>query len=193
MRRSSAILLAVAVLSASSGISQVISRPKTRDISGEVPKVSRHFSYVDYDVIWTLENLQGQHPILNIVTFTDITSPLLPAQIRIYDPDGKRLEVRDLSIETGDPNNPYRTRNLRVLPRSFIGVGITMKEPGFEEASRMEIHWNGRIYELTPLAPLDFNIIAEKINNLNINSPRIQDDFRILKLEPMGKSYPKVR
>lgn len=169
---------------------QILSRPKSQPLSGEIPKVSRYFAYIDGEVIWTVENSQGQPPILNIVTFSDVTSPLRPAQIRIYDPRGKRLEVRELKIETGDPKDPYRTKNLRVLGRSFIGVLIEMKDAGFDEASRVEIHWNGRVYELTPLNALDFNILAEKINNININSPDIRDDFRVLKLETLGKSYP---
>ena len=39
---------------------------------------------------------------------------------------------------------------------------------------------------LAPLSSFDFENLALKVNRLNLGSPDLRDDWRVLKLEPIG-------
>ena len=48
-------------------------------------------------------------------------------------------------------------------------------------------------FDLQPLDCLRFEAIAEQINKINFNSPNIQEDFDILRIEHVGRKGPRPK
>lgn len=161
------------------------------------PETSRCHIFIDNENIWTLEMVQSgsgeRVPILNIVTLTAGKWDLRPGQIQIYNKQGKKTEIKKFSMDTGVPDEPYITEYLKVLGNSFIGIDLKANFEDFAEPSRVFIDLGDQRFELQPMDCLQFDMVAEKINNVNFDSPNVKEDFYILKIEHIGKKGPKPK
>ncbi len=83
--------------------------------------------------------------------------------------------------------------HLKVLGNSFIGFDLLGKFEGFEESPRVAIDLGHTRFELKPLDCVSFERLAAQINNINFNSPDIQEDFSILKIEHLGRKIPRPK
>ncbi len=144
--------------------------------------------YIDYRIIWTLEVAQQFNqvpvPILNIITFDAKETPLKPDQIHLYDAGDRTAEVKKFAIETGF--EPYITNYLKVLTSSFIGLDLQGDFEGFSEPSRVVIELGETEYRLQAVDCLDFEMLAERINKVNYDSPDIKEDFDLLRVPHIG-------
>ena len=160
-------------------------------------EVSSCHAFIDYENIWTIEIVRTQSteavPILNIITFTPGEWDLRPEQVHVFDKEGSEAEVKRFSIDTGVADDPYNTKYLKVLGNSFIGVDLLGKFEGFEESPQVAIDLGHLRFELKPLDCMSFERIAEQINKINFNSPNIQEDFEILRIEHVGRKVPRPK
>lgn len=161
-----------------------------RQASQTGDKGSSHHVFVSEDVIWTFEMVDGT-PVLNIITFMEGEWPLDPSQVRIYNEEGKRARVRKFSFETGD--RPMEMPTMKVIGDSFIGVDLVGSFKRFSKPVRVAIDLDKYRYELAPIDPLGFDTLAQKINQINYESPDISQDFEVLKIEPLGKRTMRPR
>ncbi len=150
---------------------------------------SRCHVFVDYENVWTLEvNVDGRQPvpILNIITFGEEENPLRPSQIHISNQRGKQAKVEKLSIDTGVDGDPYVTDFLQVLQSSFIGMDLVGDFGDFSEPTEVSIELGDVEYTLQPIDCLDFETLAQKIDQVNFNSPNLKEDFEVLKIPLLG-------
>lgn len=163
------------------------------------PASSRCHIFVDYENIWTLEMVQDSDgkriPILNVITFQEGEQDLRPRQIHLFNQKGKEAKVKKFSLDTGIPDEPYATNFIKVLERSFIGLDLKGNFDDFGEPSQVDIDLGELRFQLQATTCEEFEILAEKINNINVDSPDIKEDFYLLKIEPIGKKElrPKER
>ena len=159
--------------------------------------VSSCHAFIDYENIWTLEIVRTQNdapvPILNTITFTTGEWDLRPDQVHVFDKEGSEAEVKHFSIDTGVANEPYDTKYLKVLGNSFIGVDLLGKFEGFEKSPQVSIDLGHMRFQLKPLDCTLFERLVQQINNINFNSPNIQEDFEILRIEHLGKKVPRPK
>ena len=153
---------------------------------------SRCHVYIDYQIIWTVEVAEvfkrAPVPIVNIVTFEAKEAPLKPEQIHLYDAQGRAAEVRKFAIETGF--EPYITNYLKVLSSSFIGLDLQGEFEGFAEPERVVIELGETEYTLQAVDCLDYEMLAERIDQVNYDSPDIREDFEVLHIPHIGSKGP---
>ncbi len=164
---------------------------QAQDVSVEKVKASRCHVYLDFEYIWTFEMVEeaadANVPILNIITFGEEEHPFRPEQIAIYDSGGRPAQVEKFSIDTGVEGDPYVTSFLTVLGGSFIGMDLEGNFSRFGEPQRVAIELGAHEFQLQAVDCLDFEGLAEKIDQVNFNSPNIKEDFEVLGIEPLGK------
>jgi len=158
---------------------------------------SRCHCFIDYENIWTFEMVQSQDgkrvPILNIITFTPGQWELRPNQIHILNKKNKEARVEKFSMDTGIAEEPYMSNMLKVLGNGFIGVDLIGNYDEFGEPSKVSIDLGEQRFDLQPMDCLEFEMLAEQINKINFDSPKVKDDFDILKIETKGTKAAKPR
>ena len=155
------------------------------------PDSSRCHVFVDHENIWTLEMVQDSDqkrtPILNIITFTEGSWSFRPRQLHLFNQKGKKAKYGRFSLDTGVTEKPYVTNFLRILGNSFIGLDLKGNFVDFSELSQVSIDLGEMRFELQPIDCDEFEILAEKINHVNVDSPDIKEDFYLLKIDSIGK------
>ncbi|TFH48245.1 MAG: hypothetical protein E4G89_06605 [Methanothrix sp.] len=148
--------------------------------------------FIDYRIIWTVEVAkefgQAPVPIVNIITFGTQETPLKPEQIHLYNGSGRTAEVKKFAIDTGF--EPYITNYLKVLSSSFIGFDLQGDFEGFAEPERVAIELGETEYALQAVDCLDYQMLAERIDKVNYDSPDIKEDFDLLRIPHIGNQGP---
>jgi len=158
---------------------------------------SRCHCFVDYENIWTFEMVQSQDgkrvPILNVITFTPGQWELRPTQVHILNKKNKEARVEKFSMDTGIADEPYISPTLKVLGNGFIGVDLIGNYDDFGEPTKVAIDLGEQRFDLQPMDCLEFEMLAEQINKINFDSPKVKEDFDVLKIEPKGTKAAKPR
>jgi hypothetical protein len=158
---------------------------------------SRCHVFIDQENIWTLEMVENENgtiiPILNIITFSPGRWEFRPEQIHIFDATSKEAEVEGFSMETGLPDEPFVTKYFTVLGNSFIGLDLLGSFHNFSEPTTVFLELGENQFQLKSIDCMDFEMLAEKINRINVDSPDIQEDFNVLQIEPLGEMGPKTQ
>jgi hypothetical protein len=159
-------------------------------IPSRAPESSACHVFLDDQNIWTLETLQEPDgtiiPILNIITFSPGTWDFRPREVHIYDRDHQEAMVEKFSMDTGVPGEPYLMEYLSVKGNSFIGLDLLGRFEDFVEPARVVIDLGEDRFQLQVLDCLDFNALAEKIDQVNFDSPNIWEDYEVLQIEFLG-------
>ena len=95
--------------------------------------------------------------------------------------------VEKFSMDTGVPGEPYRMEYLAVKGKSFIGLDLLGKFENFVEPTRVVIDLGEDRFQLQPLACMEFNALAEKIDRVNFDSPNIWEDYEVLQIKFLGE------
>jgi hypothetical protein len=93
-------------------------------------------------------------------------------------------------MDTGVPGEPYLMEYLRVLGNSFLGLDLLGEFDDFSEPTKIVIDLGEDRFQLEPLACMDFEALAGKIDQINFNSPNLWEDFEVLRIEFMGQKMP---
>jgi len=159
----------------------------------EPPESSRCHVFIDDQNIWTLEIIQDRGgkivPIVNIITFSRGEWDFRPREIHFYNGD-QETRAEKFSMDTGVPGEPYLMEYLRVLGNSFLGLDLLGEFDDFSEPTKILIDLGEDRFQLEPLACMDFEALAEKIDQINFNSPNLWEDFEVLRIEFMGQKMP---
>ena len=159
----------------------------------EPPESSRCHVFIDDQNIWTLEIIQDRGgeivPIVNIITFSRGEWDFRPREIHFYNWD-QETRAEKFSMDTGVPGEPYLMEYLRVLGNSFLGLDLLGEFDDFSEPTKIVIDLGEDRFQLEPLACMDFEALAEKIDQINFNSPNLWEDFEVLRIEFMGQKMP---
>ncbi len=163
-----------------------------RPLAGQAPKgdgqpleKSAYFAFIDREYIFTLEMVKPGVPLVNFVCMGDKRSSLLAKEIRVG-LDNRKVPGKLFFVDTGDPKEPMRTPLLRINPRSSFGVRLDGDFGNAKEFYSVALRLGSDDFRLVPLSSLDFENLALKINKLNLGSPDFSDDWRVLKIEPLG-------
>jgi len=154
------------------------------------PKSSACHVFIDNQFIWTLEVTRtasgSPAPILNIITFIEGQWDLRPSQIHLVNDHKREAEIEKFSIDTGIIEDPYYLRYLKVQGGSFIGLDLLGDFEGFEALRQVVIELGDSRFTLEPVDCLDFETIAQQINQINFDSPDIRQDYEVLHIELRG-------
>ena len=164
-----------------------------RALQRESPESSRCHVFIDDQNIWTLEIIQDRGgeivPIVNIITFSRGEWDFRPREIHFYNGD-QETRAEKFSMDTGVPGEPYLMEYLRVLGNSFLGLDLLGEFNDFSEPTKIVIDLGEDRFQLEPLACMDFEALAGKIDQINFNSPNLWEDFEVLRIEFMGQKLP---
>lgn len=153
---------------------------------------SPYFAFVDRDYIFTIEIVRPGVPILNFVSMAEEDAKLLAKNIRIG-LGNRKSTVRLLTVETGDVKHPMSVTSLTIRPRSSFGLRIEGEFDNAKELYGAVIRLEDEEFTLEPLSSFDFENLVLKVNRLNLGSPDFRDDWRVLKLDFLGKRSPAPR
>ncbi len=149
------------------------------------------FVFIDTQYIWTLEVVTTPDnravPILNILTLDRGEWDFRPVQVTLVNESGRIADVKRFSINTGVEGEPYLTNYLKVLGNNFIGVDLIGDLEDFRKLSEVRIELGKNLFRLTPVHPAAYEALAAKINQINLASPDIREDFKVLGLNLLGE------
>jgi hypothetical protein len=149
------------------------------------------FVFVDTQYIWTLEVVLTPDnrpvPILNIITLTRGEWDFRPIQVDLVNMEGRIADIKRFSMNTGVEGEPYLTNYLNVLGNSFIGVDLVGEFEEFRQLREVRIKLGTNLFKLTPVQPAAFESLVTRIDQVNVDSPDIREDFREVGISPTGE------
>ncbi|MFH1965626.1 MAG: hypothetical protein ABIJ42_08825 [Acidobacteriota bacterium] len=159
--------------------------------TGTMAPASTCFVFIDTQYIWTLELVTTPDnrpvPILNILTLTRGEWDFRPVQISMVNMEGRIADVNRFSMNTGVEGEPYLTNYLKVLGNNFIGVDLIGEFGDFRQLSEVSIELGKDIFRLTPVHSVAFESLVSRINQINVDSPDIREDFQVLGINLLGE------
>jgi hypothetical protein len=147
------------------------------------------FAFADHDYIFTIEIVKPGVPILNFVSMADADIGLLAKNIRLTF-ENRTAVARVLAIEAGDFQHPIDRLSLTMHPRSSFGVRMDGDFDQVKELLGATIRLGAEDFKLAPLNSNDFEALVQKVNRLNLRSPDFSEDWRVLRLQPLGTRSP---
>jgi hypothetical protein len=141
--------------------------------------------------MFTVELVRPGVPLFNFVSMADAAFQLSANQVRLT-LDIRKVPAKFFMVDTGNPKEPLIVPSLTVRPRSSFGVRLQGDFEGAKEIDGAAVRVGDDDFKLAPLTSFDFENLALKINRLNLDSPDISDDWRVLKLESVG-SREKIK
>ncbi len=166
------------------GVIQVPPPPKPTPEPGP-PGRSAYFAYVDREFIFTVEIVKPGVPLFNFVSMVEKDNNLLAKQVRLTLENRKAVGTFFI-VDTGDPKEPMIVPSVRMRAKSSFGVRLQGDFGNAREVWGASVLLGDEDFRLVPLSSFDFENLALKINRLNMGSPDLSDDWRVLKLENMG-------
>ncbi len=153
---------------------------------------SAYFAFVDREYIFTIEMVKPGIPLFNFISMTD-AQQLLPAKEVRLTLDGRKAPGKYFIVDTGNPKEPVIIPSVRLRPKSSFGVRLQGDFGDAKELLGVTVQCGQDDFSLVPLSSFDFENLVLKVNRLNLGSPDLRDDWRVLKLEAMGTRAPLGR
>ncbi len=142
------------------------------------------FAFVDHEYIFTIEIVKPGVPIFNFVSMTAVENNIPAKNIRLS-LENRKAAAKFLTIDTGD-RQPMPVFSAVVHPRSSFGFKLNGDFGDVSEIYGATIQMGPEDFKMVPLESFDFDVLAAKINRINLGSPDFSEDFRVLQLESMG-------
>jgi hypothetical protein len=153
---------------------------------------SAYFAFVDRDYIFTIEMVKPGVPLFNFISMTD-KEQLLPAKDVRLSLEGRKATGKLFVVDTGDPKEPVVMPSIHLHPKSSFGVRLQGDFGDTKEVLGVAVRFGPDDFFLMPLTSSEFESLALKINRLNLGSPDLREDWRVLKLETIGTRAPSPR
>ena len=166
--------------------------PKAPERDGKPLDRSAYFAFVDREYVFTVEVVKAGVPLLNFVSMSDKERLLAAKQVRLT-VGSRKVPVKFFTIDTGNPKEPVVTPSVRIRPRSSFGVRLQGEFGEGRDLEGVTLGLGDDDFRLAPLASIDFENLALKVNRINLGSPDFGDDWRVLKLETLGERFPARR
>ncbi len=161
----------------------------TPPASSQPLEKSSCYAFADRDYIFTIEVVKPGVPLLNFVSMTDADISLPAKNVRLT-LENRKVAAKLFAIEAGDFQQPMVVTSLTIHPRSSFGVRIEGDFGNAEQLYGATIRLGAEDLKLVPLTSMDFDNFVLKVDRLNLGSPDFSDDWRVLRLEPLGSRSP---
>ncbi len=166
-----------------------LSRSQAPRPENKPPDKSAYLAFVDREFIFTIEMVKPGVPIFNFVSTSDKEFNLLAKQVRLT-LENRTTPGQFFVVDTGNPKEPLIVPSVRMRPKSSFGVRLQGEFGSEKELLAAKITIGEEEFRLVPLSSFDFENLVLKVNRLNLASPDISDDWRVLKLELIGSRVP---
>ncbi len=153
---------------------------------------SAYFAFVDREFIFTVEVVRPGVPIFNFVSLVGKDYNLLAKQVRVT-LENRKVPGTFFLVDTGDPKEPIIVPSVRMRAQSSFGVRLQGDFGDEKELLGVAVMIDNEDLKLVPLTSFDFENLVLKVNRLNLASPDLDDDWRVLKLESLGTRSPVTR
>ncbi|MFH1574599.1 MAG: hypothetical protein ABIG68_11480 [Acidobacteriota bacterium] len=150
------------------------------------PETSGYFAFVDRDFIFTIEVVQPGVPLFNFVSMVEEEHQLPAREVRLA-LQNRTVPATFFLVDTGNPDEPLIVPSLRIRPRSSFGVRLQGEYGENRELYGASVRLGPEDLHLALLSSFEFENLVLKINRINLGSPDFRDDWRVLKIEPMGR------
>jgi hypothetical protein len=154
-----------------------------------VLKNSSCLIFVDYDFIWTLELIKEKKnttPVFNAVCLHRGQWELEPAEVRLFRGEVE-YEVKNFSIDSGDPKKPYITRYLGMRGPDSVGVDLVGDFGRLDGLSEAVIELGRDRFILEALDCKEYDAKMDKIIELDMDGGNQVDDFQELGIQLFGR------
>jgi hypothetical protein len=140
-------------------------------LAGGAAAQSRQFIYVSDQRIVTIEPADQRTVYLNYINLGDSWEILLAHQLVLVGPGGKVFRGHLFRLENPtDVARPYAVKEL-IRPGKFTGYQVVGKFDLGGPPERALFKVSGRILELEPLAPREFELAAARIGEVDLANP----------------------
>ena len=153
---------------------------------------SGYLAFVDREFIFTVEFVKPGVPLFNFISMSDKDYDLQAKNVRLT-LENRKVPGLYFLVDTGDPKEPMIVPSVHMRSRSSFGVRLQGDFGTEKEVLGATVRVADQDMKLVPLASFDFENLALKVGRLNLGSPDFTDDWRILKLEPIGTRGPASR
>ena len=153
------------------------------------PKESAYFAFVDGEYIFTIEVVKPGTCILNFVSLIDQEEKLEAKNVVLF-LGNRKVAAKLFFVESGPGQEPIPVSSLQMHPRSSFGFRLQGSFGDATELHGAEIKLEPELFRLAPLSEFDFETLVRKVNRINLESPDFRDDYRVLKLDDIGKRSP---
>jgi hypothetical protein len=153
---------------------------------------SAYFAFVDREYILTVEFVGPGIPLLNFVSMSDKDRQLQAKRVR-FALESRKAPGKFFLVDTANPKEPVIVPSVRIRPRTSFGVRVQGEFGSEREVAGVTVGLGDDDFKLAPLSSRDFESLALKINKLNLGSPDLREDWRVLKLETLGERSPVRR
>jgi len=160
--------------------------PRISEDSADKEASGKYFVFVDYDYIFTLELVENKVPILSFANITDKRLQLSPGGILLY-MRGRRYPVRFLVMDTGNDREHVTIPSTKMYGHSSFGYALKGDFDGMQKLDKVSVKVLGEVLQFEPVSRNEFEVLAAKINRINLASPDIRDDYRVLRIPIKGK------
>ena len=146
----------------------------------------QHFVFLDHEFVFTVELVKEGIPILNFINLGKRNYFLQASAVRII--SGIKLYRPQLfDVETALNKDPLRVSAMKIHSHSSFGVTLIGGLSDVTKMDRVTIRIGQERFEFQSISAEFFNALSEKITQINLLSPDIRDDFRVLDIRPMGQ------
>jgi hypothetical protein len=147
---------------------------------------SAYLAFVDRDFIFTLEVVKPGVPVFNFVSMIEEERNLQAKDV-VLSLGNRKVPAKFFLVDTGDPKEQMILASLPIHPRSAFGVSLRGEFGAAKEFFGVSVRMGEDLFQLEPVSSFDFENLALKVNKINLGSPDFQDDWRVLKLETIGR------
>lgn len=147
---------------------------------------SGYFAFVDRDFIFTLEVVKPGVPLLNFVSLID-EERYLQAKDVLLSLANRKVPAKFFLVDTGDPKEQMILASLQIHQRSAFGVSLRGEFGAEKEFSGVSVRLGEDLFHLEPISSFDFENLVLKVNKINLGSPDFRDDWKVLKIENIGR------
>ena len=148
-------------------------------------EASAWFAFVDTDYIFTIEMVKPGVPLLNFVSMADKDAKLQANNVRLA-LENRKAAAKVFVIETGVSGQPMVTAFLTLRARTSFRVRMNGEFGKAEKILGASVRLGNEELKLAPLSSFEFEILASKVNQINLGSPDFSEDWRVLRLQKLG-------
>jgi hypothetical protein len=150
------------------------------------PEKSAYFAFVDRDFVFTLEVVKPGVPLFNFVSMIEDERNLQAKDV-VLSLGNRKVPAKFFLVDTGDPKEQMILPSLVIHPRSSFGVSLRGDFGTEKEFFGVSVRMGEDLFHLEPVSSFDFENLVLKVNKINLGSPDFRDDWRVLKLENIGR------
>jgi len=143
--------------------------------------------YISRDLVLTFSLNVKITPVLNIINFTDREQTLDASRMTFHLDDDRKVQPTLLRISTGIPGDYMFRSYLTIHPLSSFHIEPHgLKKEDVTKIKAVEIQLGSYVYQLSSVRKEVFDVMLERLSQLNIHSKTLRRDMRQLSIPTKG-------